>query len=258
MKRFARIQTSVGPRYALVDGRNFEVLVDAPWTGIQKTGLRLPFSEDMILVPTEASKVVAVGQNEKKHAQEMGKSTSVEPLIFLIAPSALNGHKQPIVLPKESNEVHHEAELALVIGQELKNAGEQEAAEAIFGLTCFNDVTARDIQRREQQYTRAKNYDSFACAGPFMVTELAWKDLRVCCRVNGQLRQDGNTSALLFPPPQLVAFISQIMTLFPGDMVAMGTFAGVGPIIAGDVVEVDIENVGILQNPVIAAPVSSP
>ncbi|MCL2179017.1 MAG: fumarylacetoacetate hydrolase family protein [Proteobacteria bacterium] len=253
MKRFARIQTSVGPRYALVEGRNFEVLANAPWTGIQKTGLKLPFSEDIILVPTEASKVVAVGRNNKKHAQEMGKSAPEEPLIFLISPSALNGHKQPIVLPRESNEVHHEAELALIIGKELKKADEQKAKEAIFGLTCFNDVTARDIQRREQQYTRAKNYDSFACVGPFIVAELAWEGLHIRCRVNGELRQDGDTSELIFSPPVVVAFISNIMTLFPGDIVVMGTLAGTSPITEGDVVEVDIEDVGVLQNPATAA-----
>jgi len=251
MKRFARIQTSVGARYALVEGRSCEVLADAPWAGLQKTGLKLPFSEDIVLVPSEAGKVVAVGQNYKKHAAEMGKSTPNEPLIFLISPSALNGHRQPIVLPKESEEVHHEAELALIIGQQLKGASKEEAAEAIFGLTCFNDVTARDIQRREQHFTRAKNYDSFACVGPFIVTELSWEDLRVCCRVNGALRQEGNTSEMTFTPPVLVAFISQIMTLFPGDIVSTGTPAGVGPIVEGDMVEIDIENVGLLQNPVV-------
>ncbi|MCL2013001.1 MAG: fumarylacetoacetate hydrolase family protein [Cystobacterineae bacterium] len=251
MKRFARIQTSVGPRYALVEGRSFEVLTNAPWTGLQKTGLKLPFSEDIILVPSEASKVVAVGQNYKKHAAEMGKSTPPEPLIFLISPSALNGHKQPIVLPKASHEVQHEAELALIVGKELKNATEQEASEAIFGLTCFNDVTARDIQKREHHFSRAKSYDSFACVGPFMVTELPWEDLYVRCRVNAELRQDGNTSEMTFSPPALVAFISQIMTLFPGDVVTTGTPAGVGPILHGDVVEIDIENIGVLQNPVV-------
>jgi 2-keto-4-pentenoate hydratase/2-oxohepta-3-ene-1,7-dioic acid hydratase in catechol pathway len=251
MKRFARIQTSVGPRYALVEGRSFEVLTDAPWEGLQKTGLKLPFSEDIILVPSEAGKVVAVGRNYKKHVVEMGKSAPQELLIFLISPSALNGHKQPIVLPAASHEIHHEAELALIIGKELKNANEQEATEAIFGLTCFNDVTARDIQKREQHFTRAKNYDSFACVGPFVVTELPWEDLRVRCRVNGELRQDGNTSDMTFSPPVLVSFISHVMTLFPGDIVTTGTPAGVGPMQDGDVVEIDIENVGVLQNPVV-------
>jgi 2-keto-4-pentenoate hydratase/2-oxohepta-3-ene-1,7-dioic acid hydratase in catechol pathway len=146
--------------------------------------------------------------------------------------------------------VHHEAELALVIGRTLSKVDEAEAARGIFGLSCFNDVTARDVQRRETQHTRAKGYDTFACLGPWLVTGLSWADLRVQARVNGVTRQDGRTNDMVHPPPKLVSFISHVMTLLPGDVIITGTPSGVGPLAPGDVVEVDIEGVGVLRNPV--------
>jgi 2-keto-4-pentenoate hydratase/2-oxohepta-3-ene-1,7-dioic acid hydratase in catechol pathway len=197
-----------------------------------------------------ASKVVAIGQNYRKHAEEMGKPVPAEPLIFTKPATALNAHGAPIVLPPASNEVHYEAELALVIGQKLKNATPEEARAAIFALTCFNDVTARDIQKRETQHTRAKGYDTFACCGPVMVTGLAPDDLRIQCRVNGVTKQDSRTSDMVHQSAALVSFISQIMTLLPGDLVSTGTPSGVGPLRRGDVVEVEIEGIGTLQNPV--------
>jgi 2-keto-4-pentenoate hydratase/2-oxohepta-3-ene-1,7-dioic acid hydratase in catechol pathway len=203
-----------------------------------------------LLPVSDASKVVAVAQNYKKHAAEMGKPIPPEPLIFLKPSTALNGHGAPIVLPPESQEVHHEAEVAVVIGKTLKRASEGEASAALFAVTCFNDVTARDIQKRETQHTRGKSYDTFACAGPFMVTGLDPANLRVQCRVNGVTRQDGSSSDMIFSVPLLVSFISQIMTLLPGDIVTTGTPSGVGPIVDGDVVEVEVEGVGVLRNPV--------
>jgi 2-keto-4-pentenoate hydratase/2-oxohepta-3-ene-1,7-dioic acid hydratase in catechol pathway len=207
-------------------------------------------------VPTDASKVVAIGQNYRKHAEEMGKVVPVEPLIFLKPSTALNPHGAPIVLPEASREVHHEAELALIVGRPLAHASEAEAAEAIFAVTCFNDVTARDIQRRETQHTRAKSYDTFACAGPWMVTGLDPSALSITCRVNGTLKQSGHTSDMVHSPAKLVAFISSVMTLLPGDLVITGTPSGVGPIEAGDTVEVEISGIGILRNPVTRTSVS--
>lgn len=203
-----------------------------------------------LLPASPASKVVCVGQNYKKHAQEMGKPVPSEPLLFLKPSTALNAHLAPIRIPPASSEVHHEAELALVIGAQLTRASEAEARAGIFGLSCFNDVTARDIQRREVQHTRAKSYDTFACLGPFVVTGVADADLRVVARVNGEVRQDGRTSDMIFPPARLVSFISQVMTLLPGDVVSTGTPSGVGPLKEGDVVEIEIEGVGVLRNPV--------
>ncbi len=199
---------------------------------------------------TDASKVVAIGQNYAKHAAEMGKPVPAEPLIFMKPSTALNAHHAPIRIPPASLEVHHEAELALVIGRTLSRVSEAEAAAGIFGVTCFNDVTARDIQKRETQHTRAKSYDTFACCGPELVTDIAWEDLRIICRVNGEVRQDGRTSDMVHSPAKLVSFISHIMTLLPGDLVSTGTPSGVGPLRAGDMVEVEIEHVGTLANPV--------
>ncbi len=244
----ARVQTDAGPRYAIPAEEGWSLLSDAPWG--------MPFVTSSAsagahpVVPTVPSKIVAIGQNYAKHAQEMGKPIPKEPLIFLKPVSALNGHDSPIILPADSEEVHHEAELALIIGKTLKNVSEAEAADGIWGASCFNDVTARDVQRREIQHTRAKGYDTFACLGPWIVRGLDLNDLRVSCRVNGQLRQDGRTSDMVFKPAALVSFISKIMTLVPGDVVSTGTPSGVGKLEAGDVVEVEIEGVGVLRNPV--------
>ena len=249
--RYCRIQFEGREVYAAIRGDAVFVLSEAPWSGGRETGATLPLRETPLLYPTLASKVVCIGQNYRKHAEEMGKPVPTEPLIFIKPSTALNGPERPIVLPPASQEVHHEAELAVVIGRRLSRASEAEAAEAIFGLTCFNDVTARDIQRREVQHTRGKGYDTFACAGPWIETERSPADLRIVCRVNGQVRQDGRTSDMVFTPARLVSFISGIMTLLPGDLVSTGTPSGVGRISAGDRVEVEIEGIGTLANPVI-------
>jgi 2-keto-4-pentenoate hydratase/2-oxohepta-3-ene-1,7-dioic acid hydratase in catechol pathway len=244
------VKTASGPRYAELRGGDVLLLEGAPWQRDERTGETLPFDPSFLLPPSDASKVVAVAQNYKKHAAEMGKPIPPEPLIFLKPSTALNGHLQPIVLPPESQEVHHEGEVAVVIGKRLHRASEAEASAALFAVTCFNDVTARDIQRRETQHTRGKSYDTFACVGPWMVTGIDVGALRVQCRVNGATRQDGNSSDMIFPVPLLVSFISRVMTLLPGDVVTTGTPSGVGAIKDGDVVEVEVEGVGVLSNPV--------
>ncbi|WP_224249087.1 fumarylacetoacetate hydrolase family protein [Hyalangium gracile] len=233
-----------------IEGNEVVVLNAAPWAGGKETGLRRSLATLTLLVPSEASKVVCIGQNYRKHAEEMGKPVPSEPLIFMKPSTSLNGPRSPIRIPKASEEVHYEAELGLVIGERLKNVDEATAARAIWALTCFNDVTARDIQRREVQHTRAKSYDTFSCAGPWAVTGLAPGDLRIVCRVNGQVRQDSRTSDMVFSPAQLVSFISHIMTLLPGDLISTGTPSGVGKLVAGDTVEVEIEGIGTLTNPV--------
>jgi len=251
--RYCRFKHQGVARYGVIHGDVVAALAGAPWVSSSEGEVRVPLDAVELLPPTEASKVVAVGQNYRKHAEELGKPVPPEPLIFMKPATALNAHGQPIVLPPESAEVHHESELALVIGQRLKDADEAQAAKAIFALTCFNDVTARDIQRREVQHTRAKSYDTFACVGPWMETELSPADLRIVCRVNGQVRQDGRTSDMIFPPARLVSFISRIMTLLPGDLVSTGTPSGVGPLRDGDRVEVEVEGIGALANPVTLA-----
>jgi 2-keto-4-pentenoate hydratase/2-oxohepta-3-ene-1,7-dioic acid hydratase in catechol pathway len=249
--KFARIMTSNGPKYVEVQGDDFLLLDAAPWDAPRKTGETVEHDDaTWLLPPSDASKVVAVAQNYRKHAAEMGKPIPAEPLLFIKPSTALNAHAHAIVLPPESAEVHHEGEVAVVIGKKLHRASPADASAALFAVTCFNDVTARDIQRRETQHTRAKSYDTFACCGPWMVTGLDVGNLRVQCRVNGQTRQDGSTSDLIFPIPELLSFISKVMTLLPGDVVTTGTPSGVGAIVEGDVVEVEVEGVGVLRNPV--------
>lgn len=250
MASFARVEAQGRAVFVeVIDGRLFE-LSGAPWDPGTVRGAALS-TEPSWLPVSPASKVVAIGQNYRKHAEEMGKSVPVEPLLFTKPSTALNGHGGNIVLPPASNEVHYEAELALVIGKKLKGATVDEARSAIFALTCFNDVTARDIQKREVQHTRGKGYDTFACCGPVMVTGLSPDDLRVQCRVNGVTKQDGRTSDMVHKSAELVSFISHVMTLLPGDLVSTGTPSGVGPLQAGDVVEVELEGVGVLRNHVV-------
>ena len=198
-------------------------------------------------------KVVGVGKNYVAHAKEFDGEVPKEPLLLVKVSSSLIGHGQPIELPPESREVHYEAELAVVIGQRLRRSSEKECAAAVAGLTCLNDVTARDIQRREGQWTRAKGFDTFCPIGPWVSVGLDWSDLRVMTRVNGKVKQDGRSRDQIFPVPRLLAFISAGMTLEPGDVVTTGTPEGVGPIQAGDTVEIEVEGVGVLRNPVVKA-----
>ena len=250
MARFARVDWQGTAVFIEHREGTWHVLSAAPWVSGATSIGHLVTEPTAFLVPTTPSKIVAIGQNYAKHAAEMGKPVPAEPLIFMKPVSALNAHHSAIVMPQASNDVHYEAELGLVIGKRLSRASEAEARDGIFGLTCFNDVTARDIQRREVQHTRAKSYDTFACCGPFLVTGLDPSNLRVQCRVNGVTKQDGQTSDMVFSPAKLVSFISHVMTLEPGDLISTGTPSGVGPLQPGDVVEVELEHLGVLSNPV--------
>ena len=201
-------------------------------------------------------KIVGVGRNYARHAAELGNLVPDEPILFLKPPSSLVGDGEAIVLPSESERVEHEAEIAIVVGSRLARATEAEALRAIAGVTCANDVTARDLQRRDGQWTRAKGFDTFCPAGP-RVAQVEPRELGrlvVRCRVNGEIRQEGTSADMVFPIPELLARISRVMTLEPGDLVLTGTPEGVGPLAPGDLVEVEIEGVGVLRNPVAARP----
>lgn len=201
------------------------------------------------------SKIVCVGRNYADHAKELGNVLPREPLLFLKPPSALIGYGDPIVLPGASQRVEHEGEIAVVMGRRLKGATEKEALAAIAGITCANDVTARDLQKTDSQWTRAKGFDTFCPVGPRVVPLQELGDIRaleVRCRVNGEVRQHGHAADMAFPIPVLVSYASHIMTLERGDLILTGTPAGVGPLKAGDVVEVEIRGVGVLRNPVVA------
>jgi 2-keto-4-pentenoate hydratase/2-oxohepta-3-ene-1,7-dioic acid hydratase in catechol pathway len=200
------------------------------------------------------SKIVAVGRNYREHAKELGNvAPDEEPILFLKAPSALIGPGDTILLPKESQRVDYEGELALVIGKRVKNQPQERWLEALAGVACANDVTARDLQKKDGQWARGKSFDTFCCLGPAVVPSLDPSDLAITTRVNGAVKQSSRTSEMVFPPAFLVTYISRMMTLNPGDLILTGTPAGVGPLSAGDTVEVEIEKVGKLSNPVAAA-----
>jgi 2-keto-4-pentenoate hydratase/2-oxohepta-3-ene-1,7-dioic acid hydratase in catechol pathway len=202
-------------------------------------------------------KIVCVGRNYVEHAAELGNVVPERPLLFLKPPSAVIDDGEPVVLPPESRRVEHEGEIGVVIGARLRSCSEVDALSAVAGITCVNDVTARDLQKSDGQWTRAKGFDTFCPLGPRVVPlgELAsLDDLEVVCRVNGAERQRGRAADMAFSIPQLLAYISAVMTLEPGDLVATGTPAGVGPLAGGDVVEVEIPGVGVLTNPVVTAP----
>jgi 2-keto-4-pentenoate hydratase/2-oxohepta-3-ene-1,7-dioic acid hydratase in catechol pathway len=199
------------------------------------------------MLPT---KIVCIGRNYAAHARELGNEVPPAPLIFLKPPSAVIGPGQPILLPPESAQVEHEAEIAVVMGTRASGVSEARALEHVAGYTCLNDVTARDLQKSDGQWSRAKGFDTFCPVGPSVVDGLDWRSLEVICRVNGVERQRGAATLMIFPIPFLVAYISNIMTLEPGDLIATGTPAGVGRLAPGDVVEVEVPGVGILSNPV--------
>jgi 2-keto-4-pentenoate hydratase/2-oxohepta-3-ene-1,7-dioic acid hydratase in catechol pathway len=195
-------------------------------------------------------KIVCVGRNYLAHAREMGNEMPAVPMLFLKPPSAVIGPGQAIVLPPESGRVEYEAEIGVVIGSRIRRASPEEAERAIRGFTCANDVTARDFQRSDGQWGRAKGFDTFCPVGPVVAEGLRWQDLEVIGRVNGVTRQHGKAAEMHVGIPALVAFISSAMTLEPGDLVLTGTPAGVGPLVPGDVVEVEVPGVGVLRNPV--------
>ena len=238
----------------IVEGDEIEEVsgLDPMLRGGRRVGGKRKLAGVQLLPWGTGRKVVGVGKNYAAHAKELKSEVPKEPLLLVKVGSALIGHGQPIELPPASSEVHHEAELAVVIGKRLRRASEKECAAAVAGVTCLNDVTARDIQRAEGQWTRAKGFDTFCPVGPWVAVGLDWSDLRVQCRVNGQVKQDGRTRDQIFPVPHLLAFISAGMTLEPGDVVTTGTPEGVGPIRSGDTVEIEVEGVGVLRNPVIA------
>jgi len=238
--------------YGLIKGKEIVPLKERRvvdlMESITPTDEVLSFKEVKFLSPTRPSKIVAVGLNYKAHAEEMGKPLPEEPLLFLKPSSAVIANKMRIVLPRVSQRVDYEGELAVVIGKKCKKVTPEESKDYVLGFTCFNDVTARDIQQKDIQYTRAKSFDTFAPIGPWVATEVDPSSLSIKTRVNGELKQDGSTADMIFSPYELVSFISQVMTLLPGDVVATGTPPGVGPLSPGDRVEVEIEGIGTLIN----------
>jgi 2-keto-4-pentenoate hydratase/2-oxohepta-3-ene-1,7-dioic acid hydratase in catechol pathway len=215
------------------------------------TGEEVPLAAVRLLAPVLPSKVVCIGKNYVEHAEEMGGEVPEEPLIFLKPSTAVIGPGDPIPYPRISQQVDHEGELAVVIGRPARRVRAEDAGNYILGFTCGNDVTARDLQRKDGQWTRGKGFDGFCPLGPWIETEIDPSDLALECRVNGEVRQSARTSQLMFGPNVLIEFITQVMTLLPGDVIMTGTPAGVGPMKPGDRVEVEVEGIGMLQNEVV-------
>jgi 2-keto-4-pentenoate hydratase/2-oxohepta-3-ene-1,7-dioic acid hydratase in catechol pathway len=218
---------------------------------IKQANYGYPLQEVKVLAPCMPSKIVCVGLNYRDHAEEFGLPVPKEPVIFLKPPTAVIGPCDAIILPPQSKQVDYEGELAVVIKKRAKNITPAEAASNIMGYTCANDVTARDLQKKDGQWVRAKSFDTFCPIGPYIVTDVDPSNLSVQVCLNGVLKQHTSTKYLIFSVPELVSFISRIMTLLPGDVILTGTSSGVGPMVDGDKIEVVIENVGKLLNPII-------
>lgn len=223
-----------------------------PFGDISLTGQEISGSQARLLAPVLPSKIIAVGRNYAAHASEMGGEVPAEPMIFLKPNTSVIGPGAQIRLPAMSQQVEHEAELAIVIGRMCREVPEERVDEVILGYTCANDVTARDLQRIDDQWGRAKGFDTFCPLGPWIATDLDVADLAITCYVGDALRQESRTSMLVHSVPSLVSWISRVMTLLPGDVILTGTPAGVGPLVDGDEVEVGIQGIGVLRNEVTA------
>ncbi len=252
--KIVRVNTDVDDiTYGSVEPEGIRLHRGTPFVAWEPTETVVDWQQARLLAPVIPTKVVGVGKNYVDHASEMGGPVPEAPLLFLKPPTAVIGPLQAIRVPAESKEVNHEAELAVVIGTVTRNVAIEDAGAHILGYTAANDVTARDLQAGDGQWTRSKGFDTFCPLGPAIDTELdPLEGLSVMCRVNGEVRQAGSTSDLVFGVSELVAFISRIMTLLPGDVILTGTPSGVGPIVPGDTVEVEVEGVGVLVNPVLS------
>lgn len=251
--RIVRIHTGSGTEWGVVDGDQVRGLPDGPFGSLEGGASIGSLDEVRLFAPAAPSKIVCVGRNYAAHAAEHGMDVPKEPLLFLKPPSSVIAPGEPIVLPELSSQVEHECELALVVGRRCRAVAEENAWNCILGVTCGNDVTARDLQRADAQWTRGKGFDTFCPLGPWVVSDLSEEEvshLEVSCRVNGELRQQADTSRMVFSPAFLIAYITRVMTLEAGDVVMTGTPAGVSPLQPGDEVTVEIQNVGTLTNPV--------
>ncbi|MGL5909900.1 MAG: fumarylacetoacetate hydrolase family protein [Phycicoccus sp.] len=251
--RIARFTTGEDPVYGLVDGAGekiAEITGDPLYQRIELTGATHLVDDVRLLAPViPRSKVVGVGRNYADHAAEMGGDVPSEPLLFLVPNTAVVGPGDPVVMPPQSAEVHYEGELAVVIGRLCKDVAPDDAASVVFGYTVANDVTARDLQRSDGQWSRAKGFDTFCPLGPWVETDLDPSALRLTTRLDGEVVQDGTTADMVHGVAALVARVSAAFTLLPGDVILTGTPAGMGPVRAGQRVEVEVEGIGVLSNP---------
>jgi 2-keto-4-pentenoate hydratase/2-oxohepta-3-ene-1,7-dioic acid hydratase in catechol pathway len=244
--RFARLGSPSEGTFARLDGSRAHLLDGAPWLGGRETGSVQTFSEADLRCPVAPSKIIGVGRNYAAHAREVGGDVPTEPLLFLKPPSALVGPGASVVLPPESRHVEHEAELAVVIGRRAAKVSRDAAMGYVFGFSCACDVSARDLQKKDGQWARAKGFDTFCPIGPWIETELNWQNAPIRCVLAGKIRQDSTTAQMVFDVPHLVSFISHMMTLEPGDVILTGTPEGVSPLSPGDSLDVEIGGIGTL------------
>jgi 2-keto-4-pentenoate hydratase/2-oxohepta-3-ene-1,7-dioic acid hydratase in catechol pathway len=239
-------------RFAFVEADAVYPLAEGEWfadLSVSRSLPSIPLAEVKLMAPVTPSKIVCVGRNYREHAAELGNKMPEEPLLFLKAPSAVIASEDHIQLPAESNQVEHEGEVGVVIGRRARKIfAAEDPLSYVLGYTCLNDVTARDLQRKDVQFTRAKSFDTFCPVGPLIVTDLDPFDLQVTTRLNGEVKQHGHTADMAFSIPFLLRYISNIMTLYPGDLIATGTPAGVSRMNHGDTVEVEIQGIGVLSN----------
>jgi 2-keto-4-pentenoate hydratase/2-oxohepta-3-ene-1,7-dioic acid hydratase in catechol pathway len=251
--RIARFTKDGGLSFGVVeDDETIATIAAHPFGEIQLTGERQPLADVRLTAPILPSKVVAIGKNYAEHAREMGGEPPAEPVVFMKPSTAVIGHRETIVYPSLSERVDFEGELAVVIGRLCRDVPASRVADVILGYTCANDVTARDLQQRDGQWTRAKGFDTFCPLGPWIETELDPSDLAIATTVNGETRQSSSTKQLLHDIPTLIEYVSQVMTLLPGDVILTGTPEGVGPLQVDDEVAVTIENIGTLSNTVVS------
>lgn len=248
MVKYARVKTVSGPCYGLVEGKRINLLDGDPFGPYRLKGISLPLEEVEFLPPVEPGKIIAIGLNYADHALEKNRPLPEEPLMFLVSPTAVIAHGREIVLPSTGHLIEYEGELAVVIKKTTRAVSEQEALNCVLGYTCANDVSDRDLQKKDGQFTRAKSFHTFKPLGPFLVTGLDPDNLAIRLAVNGETRQNSSTRHMIFNVARLIHAISMVMTLLPGDVILTGTPAGVGPLRPGNTVAVEIEGIGTLCN----------
>lgn len=250
--KFVRFEKEGQVRFGILEGETITPLAGDCWNAEPLSGNKIRLAQVRLMAPLEPGNIFCVGRNYTEHAKELGHDLPEEPLIFLKATGSLLEPEGTIHIPLWAGRIDYEGELAVVIGKTCRNASEEEARDSIFGLTCLNDVTARDLQNRDGQWTRAKSFDTFCPLGPWIVNSAETEGRQIETRLNGRVVQSANTDMMIFSVPRLISHISRFTTLRPGDVIATGTPAGVGPMNAGDEVEVEIEGIGLLRNRVAA------
>lgn len=255
--RVVRLLHNRQERWGVVKGEDIVFLSGPPFPRIAPTRTKVPLAGSRLLPPSSPSKIILAGLNYRKHALELGIPVPSEPVIFLKPPTSLLADRGRIVYPQGVGRLDFEAELALVIGKAARDVAPARAAGHILGYTCLNDVTARDLQKKDTQWTRSKSFDTFCPLGPWIETEFDPADKRIRAVRNGRVVQDSTTRDFIFPPAYLVSFISRVMTLCPGDVISTGTPPGVGPMWPGDVIAVEIDGIGRLENRVTTHPAAA-